>query len=178
MSEILLHYKRPDPITWVYLSSFLTFGLYFAFHRFWSMRNLDLVLLVLLAPGLLIVQEARRQKLITIKTEVAEKRLISTASLSPSIDTLETESEATKPKVTNGSDAGPSLLQPDTNAPSNNKSAILDDSPPASVAGIAKPRTRTSRVKTRHRKSRAVPKSPRPEIWNSTDSSGSWRCKR
>lgn len=64
MGEILLHYKRPDPTTWVYLSSFLTIGLYFVFHRFWSMRNLDLVLLILLAPGLLIVHEGRRRQML------------------------------------------------------------------------------------------------------------------
>ena len=64
MSEILLHYKRPDPTTWVYLASFLSIGLFFVFHRFWSMRNLDLVLLILLAPGLLIVHEGRRRQLI------------------------------------------------------------------------------------------------------------------
>lgn len=64
MSEILFHYKRPDPTTWVYLSSFLTIGLFFVFHRFWSMRNLDLVLLILLAPGLLIVHEGRRARML------------------------------------------------------------------------------------------------------------------
>ncbi len=64
MSEILLHYKRPDPTTWAYLSAFLTVGLFFVFHRFWSMRNLDIVLLLLLTPGLLIVQEGRRRQLI------------------------------------------------------------------------------------------------------------------
>lgn len=64
MGEILLHYKRPDPTTWVYLSSFLTIGLFFVFHRFWSMRNLDLVLLILLAPGLLIVHEGRRRQIL------------------------------------------------------------------------------------------------------------------
>ncbi|MEO1615211.1 MAG: hypothetical protein AAFV88_05140 [Planctomycetota bacterium] len=63
MSEFLLYYKRPDPTTWVYLSSFLTIGLYFVFHRFWSFRNLDLVLLILLAPGLLMVHEGRRRLL-------------------------------------------------------------------------------------------------------------------
>ncbi|HBJ35464.1 MAG TPA: hypothetical protein DDZ51_12085 [Planctomycetaceae bacterium] len=64
MGEILLHYKRPDPTTWVYLSSFLTIGLFFVFHRCWSMRNLDLVLLILLAPGLLIVHEGRRRQIL------------------------------------------------------------------------------------------------------------------
>lgn len=63
MSEFLLYYKRPDPTTWVYLSSFLTIGLYFVFHRFWSMRNLDILLLILLAPGLLMVHEGRRRHL-------------------------------------------------------------------------------------------------------------------
>ena len=63
MSDILLYYKRPDPITWVYLSSFLTIGLYFVFHRFWSIRNLDILLLILLAPGLLMVHEGYRRQL-------------------------------------------------------------------------------------------------------------------
>lgn len=56
MSEILFHYQKVDPTTWVYLSSLLMIGLYFKFGRFWSVRNLDLVLLILLAPGLLIAQ--------------------------------------------------------------------------------------------------------------------------
>jgi len=64
MSEILLQYKRPDPATWVYLSSFLTIGLFFVFHRFWSLRNVDLALLILLAPGLLMVHEGRKRRLI------------------------------------------------------------------------------------------------------------------
>src|SRR6056297_1909052 len=63
MSEFLLYYKRPDPTTWVYLSSFLTIGLFFVFHRFWSVRNLDILLLILLAPGLLMVHEGRRRHL-------------------------------------------------------------------------------------------------------------------
>lgn len=63
MSEILLYYRRPDPITWVYLSSFLTIGIYFVFHRFWSIRNLDIALLILLAPGLLMVHEGNRRQL-------------------------------------------------------------------------------------------------------------------
>src|SRR5690606_13717001 len=76
MSEILLHYKRPDPTTWVYLSSFLTIGLFFVFHRFWSMRNLDLVLLILLAPGLLIVHEGRRRQLIEWEEATVQAALL------------------------------------------------------------------------------------------------------
>ncbi len=63
MSHLLLYYQRPEPSTWVFLSSFLLFALYFVFHRFWSLRNLDLLLLVLLAPGLMMVYEGRRLRM-------------------------------------------------------------------------------------------------------------------
>src|SRR4051794_20765303 len=55
MHEFLFHYEPVNPTTWVYLSSLLTIGLYFKFSRLWSMRNLDLLGLILLAPGLLLV---------------------------------------------------------------------------------------------------------------------------
>jgi hypothetical protein len=55
MSEILFHYHKVHPATWVYLSSLLTIGLFFKFNRFWSVRNVDLLLLILLAPGMLLV---------------------------------------------------------------------------------------------------------------------------
>ena len=55
MSEFLLHYRPVAPTTWAYLSSFLMIGLFLKFHRLWSMRNLDLFLLILLAPGLLVL---------------------------------------------------------------------------------------------------------------------------
>src|SRR3954469_7375720 len=58
MSEFLFQYEKVNPISWAYLSSLLTIGLFFKFNRFWSVRNLDLVLLILLAPGLLMVKEA------------------------------------------------------------------------------------------------------------------------
>lgn len=60
MSEILFHYRKVDPTTWVYLSSLLMICVFFKFNRFWSVRNLDLILLILLSPGLLMVHEARR----------------------------------------------------------------------------------------------------------------------
>jgi len=37
------------------LSSLLMIGVYFKFSRFWSVRNIDLALLILSAPGLLMV---------------------------------------------------------------------------------------------------------------------------
>lgn len=62
MSQLLLFYVRPEPGTWVYLSSFLLVGIFFVFHRLWSVRNLDILLLILLTPGLLLVYEGRKQR--------------------------------------------------------------------------------------------------------------------
>lgn len=56
MSDILFRYERVDPTSWAYLSSLLVLALYFKFSRFWSVRNLDLVGLILLSPGLLLVK--------------------------------------------------------------------------------------------------------------------------
>jgi hypothetical protein len=54
MHRVLFEYEM-HPTTWVYLSSLLTIGIYFKFHRFFSVRNLDLIGLILFAPGLLLV---------------------------------------------------------------------------------------------------------------------------
>jgi len=56
MSDILFQYYRVNPTTWFYLSSLLSVALFFKFNRVWSMRNLDLLGLILLAPGLLAVE--------------------------------------------------------------------------------------------------------------------------
>lgn len=58
MSEILFQYNKIYPTTWVYLSSLLIITVFFKFNRIWSVRNLDLVLLILLAPGLLMVNQS------------------------------------------------------------------------------------------------------------------------
>lgn len=39
-------------MTWVYFSTLLTIAIYFKFSRLWSLRNLDLLFLILLTPGL------------------------------------------------------------------------------------------------------------------------------
>ncbi len=62
MSDILVQYDRVPAITWVYLSSLLTIVLFFKFSRFWSIRNLDLVALILLAPGMLLVLQGREAR--------------------------------------------------------------------------------------------------------------------
>ncbi len=73
MLEILLDYKRPDPTTWVYMSAGLIVGLFFVFRRFWSIRNLDIALLISLAPGLLVYHEGRRRELQQDKSIVTEQ---------------------------------------------------------------------------------------------------------
>jgi hypothetical protein len=55
MRELLLEYHPIYPATWAYVSSLLMLGLFFKFSRIWSLRNLDLLLLIALAPGLLMV---------------------------------------------------------------------------------------------------------------------------
>ena len=56
MSDILFHYEKVNPTSWAYLSSLLTLALFFKFNRVFSIRNSDLFLVILIAPGLLLVQ--------------------------------------------------------------------------------------------------------------------------
>ncbi len=56
MNEFLFHYHRVHPTTWAYLSSLFTIAVYFKFSRAWSIRNLDILVLIMLAPGLLLVE--------------------------------------------------------------------------------------------------------------------------
>ncbi|MBS0205422.1 MAG: hypothetical protein JSS49_21165 [Planctomycetes bacterium] len=55
MEEILRGYHVNEP-TWFYLSLLLILAVFFKFGRVWSVRNLDLMLLLSLAPGILLVR--------------------------------------------------------------------------------------------------------------------------
>ncbi|HVX63154.1 MAG TPA: glycosyltransferase family 87 protein [Pirellulales bacterium] len=57
MERILYQYDL-NLTTWVYLSSLLTMAIFIKFGRIWSMRNLDLALLIALAPGLLMIDHS------------------------------------------------------------------------------------------------------------------------
>lgn len=57
MSEVLPHYDV-NSTTWFYLSLLLIVAIYFRFTRFWSLRNLDLTLLLALSPTLLFLEQA------------------------------------------------------------------------------------------------------------------------
>ncbi len=56
MSEILFRYERVEPTSWAYLSALLMIALFFKFNRVFSVRNFDLLILLLLSPGLLAVK--------------------------------------------------------------------------------------------------------------------------
>ncbi len=55
MEAILRGYDVNEP-TWFYLSLLLIIAVFFKFDRIWSLRNFDLALLLLLAPGLLLAR--------------------------------------------------------------------------------------------------------------------------
>ncbi len=76
MRELLYLYQPPEPATWILLSSFLLLAIYFVFQRFFSIRNLDVILLLLLSPGLLMVYEGRKMKLEDVPN-VATSQLVS-----------------------------------------------------------------------------------------------------
>ncbi|EMI25150.1 hypothetical protein [Rhodopirellula europaea] len=123
MSEFLLYYRRPDPTTWVYMSSFLTIGLFFVFRRFWSIRNLDIVLLILLAPGLLMVNEGYRRQ-----TRLAR---LASAEISAAANTIPVEAEVAP------EEASPAELPPSDEATS--ESAAIPDEPPVATEAPAEP---------------------------------------
>lgn len=54
MDQILYDYQL-NPATWVYISSLMTIAVYFRFNRLFSVRNLDLLMLLAMAPGPLLV---------------------------------------------------------------------------------------------------------------------------
>lgn len=89
MSHLLLYYQRPEPATWVFLSSFLLLSVYFVFHRFFCIRNLDILLLILLAPGLMMVYEGRRMHLAqdqSLTTEVLASRPMASRQVGSAAD--------------------------------------------------------------------------------------------
>ena len=119
MGDFLFNYKSVEPTTWVYLSSLLLIGLFFKFGRFWSVRNLDLVLLIMLGPGLLMVHYGQAQQG-TIKQQ-ATNDLASTTDSEQGTDDPPTEPQ----KVTSpdqGSDSSP------TTDPDDDRETAAEDS--------------------------------------------------
>ncbi len=105
MSQFLFYYQRPEPATWVFMSSFVIVALYFMFHRMWSIRNLDIALLILLTPGLMLVYEGRKANAIALR--------LATQSLDSSPATTATspplEESARKPIIVSGDEESSSV---------------------------------------------------------------------
>lgn len=107
MSEFLFYYDDVSPTTWVYLSSLLMIGLFFKFSRLWSVRNLDLILLSLLAPGLLLVHFGRQLQLPaeTIVQAIAEsgaETFTNSEQLQTVLDTLTTAAQESAEPFSDG----------------------------------------------------------------------------
>src|SRR5437764_4319402 len=59
--SIFLDFNLPNSTTWFYFSFLLALAMFFKFSRPMSVRNLDVVMIFLLVPGLLVLQSARPQ---------------------------------------------------------------------------------------------------------------------
>lgn len=103
MNDLPFGYEQIHPTTWFYLSSLLTIGLYFKFSRAWSVRNVDLILLILLGPGVLLQTHGHQVQQSAQRLMVAEAA-ISGAQSDPSIS-LPGESVAPQDDAELGSDA-------------------------------------------------------------------------
>jgi hypothetical protein len=79
MSEFLFYYVRPEPPTWVFLSFFAVIGIFVVFRRFWSLRNLDILLVLAFTPGFMMVYEGRKATLEKSEASVIEAGEPSTA---------------------------------------------------------------------------------------------------
>ncbi len=53
-------YERIAATSWAYVSSLAMLCVFFKFNRFWSVRNFDLLLIILLAPGILLIESGRQ----------------------------------------------------------------------------------------------------------------------
>ena len=77
-------YERINESTWMYVSTFLILSFFFKFNRAWSIRNLDLFLIILLAPGLLLIQSGRIVHSQFVQQQASENQVPESESSSPS----------------------------------------------------------------------------------------------
>lgn len=60
MPSVFLQFDPPDSTAWLYAAGVLAVALFLQFTRLFSLRNLDLLLLGLFAPGFLLIEDAAR----------------------------------------------------------------------------------------------------------------------
>jgi hypothetical protein len=73
MENLVFGYHQIPPSSWAYLSSLLMLALFFKFNRVWALRNVDLILVILLAPGLLMIYEGRQLSRRAQESELANQ---------------------------------------------------------------------------------------------------------
>ncbi len=101
MSEFPFGFEKIAPATWAYLSALLVLTLFFKFNRFWSFRNLDLALIILLSPGLIMVirGEAELQR---IQAESAKSQSVNNRKAtdeSPTATESQSDSRTLEPSL-------------------------------------------------------------------------------
>ena len=73
MENLVFGYHQIPPSSWAYLSSLLMLALFFKFNRVWALRNVDLILVILLAPGLLMIYEGRQMSRLAQAAKLSER---------------------------------------------------------------------------------------------------------
>ncbi len=110
MFEFPFAFEQIAGTTWAYMSALLMLALFFKFNRFWSVRNFDLFLIILLAPGVLMIHGGRRW----VDMDQYEKRM---AIESPQLDSSKTSTTGSAAlNNTDDSSQTPPPLQSDTNS--------------------------------------------------------------
>ncbi|MDP6555899.1 MAG: glycosyltransferase family 87 protein [Pirellulaceae bacterium] len=132
MSEFLFHYEPVPPTTWVYLSSLLMICVFFKFGRFWSVRNLDLVLLVLLSPGLLLVHygiQSQQEQQLAQLSEAAEREFTNDANVrgdAPSGDASDGTNDL-RPQSLNEGDRSEAVVTPPPSEPASDATTTVGE---------------------------------------------------
>lgn len=132
MSELPWAFQQIEPTTWAYVSSLLMLALFFKFSRLWSIRNLDLTLLVLLAPGLLLYNSG-----VSLERQAAAELAGLGHPISLSLTSgglLESQAPAT-----NGSPTDKSVAPNVPNDSTANTDQPASNSPPTEKAGASTP---------------------------------------
>ena len=104
MSDLPFSYQKIDSTTWAYLSSLLLVALFFKFNRFWSIRNLDLLLIILLAPGLLMIESGRYQTAQSVRQSAP---IETSTTLDPSVPNTPTSVTSNDLPVSTGNTSPP-----------------------------------------------------------------------
>jgi hypothetical protein len=93
-----LGYTITEPPSWVVLSVFSLIGLFVVFHRFWSLRNLDILLILAFIPGFMLVYEGQQESDALAASIVANDSTKDTTDLDPNL-TAPSDAPTTNPSM-------------------------------------------------------------------------------